>query len=290
MLIFLCGKLLCFATAAADARLPRPDATPAQQKIVKKLLAQLENEARTILKEQKISETDPDIAARFDEQLPPELIGSILIHRLNSDPFIDAYSRWQLTSYQTTLPELTDAQFLLFMDEAPAMMDNPWANPDVVALFEKAEAAGPLSESDATALQRLEMELKEKEDVARHLNYPAEQFRAWVSKQIGDAGMRPRLWLLGECRAIINAGWPTRSIKTQITRNFTDSTVDDTFTERDRHAVALVAEQMIGLNRKSVGEIGVLASGAVDVKYSTSQVTSADAENWRNRLFGRDLK
>lgn len=283
--------MLCQVSAAhADTRLPRPDATPAQQKIVKKLLAQLETEARTILKDQKISNTEPDIASRFDEKLPPDLIGSILLHRLHSEPFIDAYSRWQLTSYEPALLELTDQQFLLFMDETPAMMENPWAAAEVVALFEKAENAGPLMESDANALRRLEIELKEKEAIAQHLNHPAEQFRAWVSKQLGETGMRPRLWLLEECRAIINAGWPTRSIKTKITKNFTDSTVDNSFTDRDRHAVAHIADEMAGTSRKCVNSIGFLASGAVDVKYSTSQITKSDAENWRNRLFGRVLK
>lgn len=288
-LIFL-SCLFAQSALADTARLPRPDATPAEQKIVKKLLQQLETEARAIMKEQKLPIAKPDIAARFNEKIPLEIISVLLLHRLHNESFIDAYTRWQLTSYEPPLSELTDAQFLLFMDETPALLENPWADPGTVQLLEQIEEAGPLGESDAAALRRLKVDLKTKTDITRDLQRPAEQFREWIAAKLGEKGMRPRLWMLEECRAIINGGWPTRAIKTRITRDFTDSVVDDSFTQPQRQAVALAAEHLQQNKRHFVTEFGFRASGAVDVKYSTAQVSAKDVENWRDRLFGRVLK
>lgn len=283
--------LLVAARAAADAaRLPRPDVTPAERNTIERLLELLQREAHAIQHEKKLTISEPDIASRFDEQVDPETLGIVLLHRTHREPFLDAYTRWQLLSFEPVFPELSPQQFFTFITEAPPMMENPWARAETVELFTRAENAGPLDKATRRRLRELEVELTQFADIAGHLNHPAEQFRKWVAEQIGETGPLPRLWLLEQCSATIDAGWSTRSIKTRISNDFSNSVADGTFTERDRHIVALAAEQLAGHRRQFVSQFAFKADGTIDVRFSTAQVTAADVQKWRDRLFDRVIE
>lgn len=263
--------------------------SPAQRTSFERLLEQLEGEAKQVLADEKLERSEPDVASRIESDFDPEQIGIALLHRMHEDAFVDAYTRWQLISFEPVLPELSDAQFVEFMQQTPALMKNPWANERVLKLFQQAEDAPRLSAQDLAQMRDLQQQLTHREDVARHLNHPAEQFRQWVAEQIGDTGAKPRLWLVEECNATIAGGWSTRSIKTRISRDFSDSVVDDTFTETQRHQVARVCRQLAGFRRRFVSGVAVMANGSVEVRFSTAQVTESDVEKWRNRLFDRVL-
>ncbi len=288
--IVLAAMLSSRASAFDAGDLPRLDVTPAERNILEQLIEQVQTEARQVLADQKIATAEPDFATRFGQQVNPEALGIIVLMRTHRDPFIDAYTRWQLLSFDPVLPELTTQQFLTVMRQTPALRENPWANRTTLELFIRAETEGPLRESDRNRLQELELELKLAEDIARHLNHPAEQFRTWISEQLGETGLLPRLWLLEQCMATINAGWPTRSIKSRISRNFADSIADESFTERDRKVVALIAEDLAGHKRQYISQFAIKADGSLDARFSTAQVTTGDVEKWRNRLFDRVLE
>lgn len=289
---FLTAIAACvaLATGAAAERLPRPEMTPAQRKAFEQLLEQLEGEAKQILADEKLEQAEPDVASRYEGDFDAGQIGIALLHRMHDEPFIDAYTRWQLLSFEPVFPELSDAQFVLLLSNTPAMMRNPWSEPRILEMFRRAETAPRLSARDIEQMRALQTELTHREDVAKHLNHPADQFRQWVADQIGETGAKPRLWLLEQCSATIAAGWSTRSIKTRISRNFSDSVADESFTEEQRHMVATVARKLAGFKRQFVSDIAVMANGSVDVRFSTAQVRNSDVENWRNRLFDRVLE
>jgi hypothetical protein len=195
-----------------------------------------------------------------------------------------------LLSFDPVLPKLSAEQFLTVMRQTPALLENPRAAQGTLDLLTRAENAGPLSAADRTRLQQFEFQLKLDEDIALHLNHPAQQFRRWVAEQIGETGLLPRLWLLEEVIATIDAGWPTRSIKSRISADFSNSVADETFTDRERQLVAYAAQQLAGRKRQYISQLAIMADGTVDARFSSAQVTSTDVRNWRNRLFDRVLE
>src|SRR5690606_20765169 len=116
------------------------------------------------------------------------------------------------------------------------------------------------------------------------LNRPAERFRQWVEDQLGETGVRPRQWMMEELAAMIAAGWPVSDLKSAMSRDFSASVTDETFTSAQRAMLVNQLRTMIGPGRRWVKEVTYLASGEVKVAVWTSRVDRGDVENWANRL------
>ena len=107
-----------------------------------KLLAE---EARQAKADLALPTETPDFADRFDREMDPADILRTIARRGNRDPFIDAYIRWQFTSFDVSLPDLDDRNFARLMDEAPTMVENPKADRSAIALLDQYDRAGELS-------------------------------------------------------------------------------------------------------------------------------------------------
>lgn len=211
-----------------------------------------------------------------------------MVRRQHRDPFIDAYIRWQLTGFEVTLPEINDRDFITFMDNAPAFVENPASDPRIVSFFEQAERAGAHAPERVEFIRRAQAEMETKQREAERLNEPATKYREWVAEQLGKTGVRPRQWMMEELAAKITAGWPVSDIKGAMSRAYSDSVKDESFTPEQRAMLVNQLKTIIGPGRRWVKEITYLASGEVKVAVWTSSVDMGDVENWTNRLAGRD--
>ena len=90
-------------------------------------------EAIEAQKNELLPTLSPDFAKRFGHQIPQADLTQAILVRTHPDPFVDAYVRWQLTSFDPSLPQLSDQEFANFMDAIPALIPNPRAEPEVVS-------------------------------------------------------------------------------------------------------------------------------------------------------------
>jgi len=252
------------------------------------------NEARKLLiveaeqakKTKQLPTLSADFANRFSKQIPAEDLTAVILERVHSDTFIDAYVRWQFTSFDPPLPDFSDQQFAKFMNNIPSFIDNPRADSETVYSMKNLPKSGRLPNSQWQQFEELVSTLDNQTRLAEMFNEPARSFADWVQTKLGKTGHLPRLWLLARCAATIDAGWSTQSIKTKISRQFSDSVKDETFTSDQRRHVIKQAQRIVDRKRVFVNEITYLADGSVRVTFSKCTVSQKNVKNWSDRLAG----
>jgi hypothetical protein len=280
----LAALALFLALCAARSAAGQGAVTPTDA--LKAAVSELAAEAEAIVVRKEVPKGEPDYAGRCAHDVSPDEIAMALLHRTHREPFVDAYIRWQLTSFDPKLPELDERAFAKFMDQAPEMVENPRADAALLDLFERAEKAGKLQPRELDRLRATYAELEKRTKLAELMNRPAEEFRAFIDKKLGETGVKPRLWLLEECVATIQAGWPTRSVKTRISKSFLAAANEVDMPREHLRLLAAQTEKLKAMSRRYVNEITILADGKVHVSFSTASVTEADVDKWINRLAG----
>lgn len=270
--------LFCGARTGAQQGAPSAELKAA----VKELIA----EAEAIIQNNDVPKGKPDYASRCTHAVTADEVGMALTQRTHRDSFVDAYVRWQLTSFDPALPEMDEGAFFKFTDLAPRMIENPRAEPAVVETFERVDKAGRLPVKDVERVRIMYDELDVRTRRAELLNRPAIEFREFIAAQVGETGIKPRLWLLEELNATVDAGWSTRSIKTRISKSFLDASRETGLPREHIAGLATILRRLVDKNRRFVNEITILADGTVRVTFSTAAVTDNDIEKWTNRLAG----
>lgn len=243
-------------------------------------------EAEALLASHEPPKGKPDYASRCSQTLTPEEVGETIVQRTHRDAFIDAYVRWQLTSFDPPLPAMDDRAFAKFMDAAPKRIDNPRAEANVVEYFERIESAGKLPPRELERCRASVIELEKRTKLAELMNRPADEFFDFISEKLGPTGVQPRLWLLAECAGTVSAGWSTRSVKMRISKSFAAAATETDFTGEHKRLIEVQARKLVELERRYVNEVTLLAGGSVNVTFSTVRVTSNDVDKWVNRLMG----
>ncbi len=243
-------------------------------------------EALEAQKNELLPTLSPDFAKRFAHQIPQADLTQAILVRTHRDPFIDAYVRWQLTSFDPSLPQLSDPDFANFMDAIPALIPNPRAEPEVVRALEQIEDLLVLSARRFQQVRDDVAELARRTNLAERFNEPAISFAKWVQDKLGPTGPRPRQWLLARCAATIQGSWSTRSIKTSITRNFTASIDEKSLTTDHRRLIVQQAQRLVGSKGRFVRDVTFLANRTVRVTFSSSGVDRDDVKRWSDRLAG----
>jgi hypothetical protein len=243
-------------------------------------------EAETARDMERLPHDEPNLASRINSTIPPADISIAVVQRQHDDPFADAYIRWQLTSFGAALPEMDDATFLRMMDAAPALREHPRASQAVLDLAALVEERGVLSARDIERLREYVDSMNHESMIVEELNRPAREWRAWVAGQLGKTGYRPRLWMVEDLAARIRAGWPASDLKADMSRDFTNSVADGTFTPEQRHDVILHLSRLIGPGRRYLHDVTYFAGGRVEVSFRTVAVDRDDVETWRKRLAG----
>jgi hypothetical protein len=275
----------------------RPDSSPDEpptrrpsrrENPLKDAVAQLTAEALRCRKDQKLAASKPDFAARFSarEQLDLSQLSKAMLSPAHRDPFVDAYVRWQLTSFDPALPPLDERAFVQFIEALPAMVENPAGDAEAMAAFEQVDEKGVLTPGMLKRYKEAEAELRRRGAVAEALNVPAEGLRDWILAQVGSTGALPRLLLLERCAATVRAGWSAGKLKGDVTREFTASTTDGQFKPDQRALVAAYARHLAGTERRIIKEITFMADGSLRVSFETPRISEQDAEKWIDRLHG----
>jgi hypothetical protein len=293
-----CGLARALHAAIVGILLLAPQSTFAQatrsrreKPAIQRAIDLLTEEAQQAQKDQKLTRAEADFASRFKDEIPTDALLDALTQRVHRSAFIDAYVRWQLTSFNPPLPELDDRQFLKLMANAPALVSNPCADEEPVAAFEKAEALPKMSPHDLQRARRAWDELQHQRQAIQSMNEPALQWRKWIDDHLPARGPRKLQWLIERCASTISAGWEARDAKGDLTRACRElgrSAGDLGLSPQQKQMVSEQMQRMQGLRRRVVEDVAFLAGDRIDVAFMNVYVSDNDIEKWTGLLNGED--
>ena len=283
--LLLVLPLWCSGIAHGQTSRPMPPAKKGAA--IKAVLKQLEAEAREIMKSQRFSLESADFASRFDQVIEPSDLLDAVTRPQHRDPFIDAYIRWQLTSFDFELPDLDGRDFEKLMRQAPAIVANPRADEELVARFTETEKQST-SPTESKRLREVAKELDRRTEIAAAFNRPAQQWREWLESEFEGNTARQLHLKMERAAATIRAGWPSREVKAALTKAFKAAATDSTLTDLDRHAIAAHARTLTGMKRRSINEITFAADGSVSVTFTNSAIDKDDVNKWLAEIDAAD--
>ena len=277
--VLVAAGLLVAAPAIAQPPSRSPAATLATA------LKTLLDEAHLAKTEEELPRQDADFAHQAGQQpLPPIIVGRQLIRRADRDPFVDAYVRWQLTSFEPTLPEMTDREFERFLSELPPMLENPRANGSLLGDVNAALRAGALGESTQAALRRRLDALAAHAGRARTMNRPTTRLYDWVASQLPQTGTRVLQLELARLGALVDAGWSSDAAKSHLEELFNASARDRSFTPDQRRLVASQAQRLAGRTRVFLTSARI-DQGALIAQFNDTGVYDFDVTRWTRALL-----
>lgn len=289
--------LIIIATAACN--LTAPPSTPApstgpstSQPLLreKSPAAALAHCIRTLTEEAKKSKADgvlvrnsADFAKEFGDLLPGPLVRERLLRPIDKDRFIDAYVRWQLTSFAPDLDaaNLKDRDFASLVSSLPACIENPQADAALIDSLQRASKLGALSESQQSEINARLNDLAAKTSAASALAMPAMQLRQWLRQQFEAANQQHRflMLLMDAATALAAAGWPVDDAKAVIDRATEKAAEQREFTGEQRRALIVAMQRCITGTRMYVTSAGV-SEGAISVNYAASGIFDFDVQRW----------
>lgn len=279
-----CAAALGATALIGAAQLSRSTKQPSE---LRSAITHLVEEAQFAIRDGKLHHEKADYARRFPSDMPLRDLCEAIAAPVDADAFIDAYVRWQLTSFEPSVPDLTDNQFLTLIANAPAMIDDPRADADVVSRFEQAEKAARPTSGELEALRRAKDELHRRVPLAESFNRPAIGYREWLIKQFEASRVRRYCLLIEECAATIKAGRPTRAIKSKLTKATKQAGDDSSITPQDRQLIAQQLQQLTKIEkRRAVNEITFPSKGGITVTFTNIQADQDDVNKWIAQLNG----
>jgi hypothetical protein len=253
----------------------------------KRAVAILVEEAKQATADLKLAHDQPDFASRFSETIANDDLLAAITAPQHDEPFIDAYVRWQLTSFEIEWPQaMEDRAFAKLIDNAPRLIDNPRADPGVLATLRQAEAGGPMPPRTVEQAREYVEEVEHRAMLVEQLNRPALELFDWLAERLGETGERPRVWMLVRLAAFARAGWPVSNLKGDITRAFTDSVADKSFTPEGRRLVVLFASRLVGPERPHLESVVWFADGRISLNIGVVSISHDNIDQWRKRLNG----
>lgn len=284
----LCAALallwMCAAGGAPQSRPAAPERAAAA--IMAEGLRLLTDEARESLEKRQLVRPAANFADEFKQQVPQQLVSQKIVRQLHSDPFIDAYIRWQLTSFKgVALPAaLNDRQFQKILDELPGLIQNPRADRELIDALIAKTKLGPLSEPQQGVINTQLNDLSERTSQASALNQAPLQFRTWVRDQESGAAVRVLLSDLEQCTALVQAGWPSDECKAKLEKSLSEKSRDRSLTSEQRQIVIDRMRQLIGKKNLYITS-AALRDGAIAVEYGDTGIYDFDVRKWARILL-----
>lgn len=252
--------------------------------VLSEAIKTLTDEAHQAKKTQQLPRQRANFAKTFKQTMPPELVGRKIIRQVNRDDFVDAYVRWQLTSFNPTLPKFNDREFASFVKSLPKLLDHPRADNALLTDINQAIGAGILDEKSQEQLRSKLSECIKQTSIASALNLPNTRFRNWILSQLSKTGAKPIQLKLDQLARTVQAGWRVDRIKTQLDKLFEESDPDKSFTIDARRKIVKQAQRLIGMNRVFLARASI-ADGTISADFDDSGVYDFEVRRWTRSIL-----
>lgn len=272
------------AHVASSGATPRGDDATSAREALQMAMRDLTREAREAKKSFSLPRLNADFAGTFPHDIDDSLIWMRVAKRVDRDPFIDSYIRWQLTSFLDELPALDDAEFEALLGDLPPCLPNPQADESLVNTLMRANAAERLQPSDLKRIEALLSQLGTRREQAGVLRRPAEGLRAWLQEKVGDTGHRPLQVAIERCDALAKAGWDLEDAKADMTARCEAALRDRSFTQEARERIARQMQNLVQPARLRIVDAYVRDDGLV-VNTDTVGVYDFEVRKWAKTVL-----
>lgn len=264
---------------------PSPAAPPAPTGNLAHCIRLLTDEAEKSKSDGALVRNSADFAKSFADPPPMASLTDKFTRRIHNDPFIDAYIRWQLTSFKPALDAaaMTDREFERLLDSLPPCIDNPRAHSGLLESLQKASARGALSEAQQQEVNDRLNALAADASRADALNQPALQLRAWLADHFAKQPYRLLMLLLADAHAQAKAGWPIDDARNEIDKTLETVARLRDFTPQQRRDFILAADKAMVKARMFVASAGV-SDNALNANYATTGIFDYDVRRWTRAL------
>ena len=249
------------------------------------IIATLTEEAREALKTRAIKRSSADFSKTFQGEPPLAEINRAIARKVDADPFIDAYVRWQLTSFPITLESVIGSKmgFVRLIRDMPAMARNPRANPQLMQRLAQTAAQGirfPAQHEDVNnALNELAARFSE----SQAMNTPGREFRKWCRTQTSQHGEWTLLLDIEELDASMRAGWPIDDIKKQLEEDLQRFGRDPEFTDQQRQSIINMMKNYSGAKNTYIASASI-RDDALSIEYGSIAVDDFEVRRWQKYL------
>jgi hypothetical protein len=249
----------------------------------------LMSEARQAAKDGRLQRTTADFAATFEGETSPTRLAQEILQRQGTDPFIDAYVRWQLTSFAPKVDwsALDSREFQRMLTALPPLIENPRADRSIFSKFDEAARSAPLGAEVQARLSLSIEELARRTDQALALNAAALGLRDWLQAQLEEDTERTLALRLERCGAMIRAGWNVEALKQQIDESCAKAARAEGFSAEGRQAVAKLAQQLVDRRRIYLAEARIENASLV-LQYDEAAVYDFDVRKWVKKIAEPD--
>ena len=276
--------LTCLAVLAGSGRpAPQEPSAAALAEAIKILI----DEAKQAKHDQQLPRATADFAGGFGREVPPEMLARRLARRAHADGFVDAYVRWQLTSFDPPLPDLDERALERFLAQLPPLLHNPHAEETLIESLGSAAREGQLSPRVQADVRRGLDDLAKRAGLVQALNRPALELRDWIDKKLPESGPPRLMAALERCGALVEAGWEASPAKLEVEQRFRARGRDLTLTSQQRVRLAAQAGRLAGRSRTYVRSARIV-EGALVVDYQDTAVYNFDVRRWIKLLRPRD--
>jgi hypothetical protein len=280
LVVFIAGGTVAFSRTQPPAT--APDRTPTA--VLAHALKRLADEAEQSRRNGTLVRGSPTFASEVGQALPGMLVLDRLTKRIDEDPFIDAYVRWQLTGFD--IPEFaqTDAAFDRLLRSLPALLLSPRADAAIIDTLSRASQAGRLTSRQREDANSALNNLAARTSAAQSLNVPGLEFRAWVIKRCEPSRPdRAILVAMERAAALAAAGWPNEDAKREVDSMIEKSARRREFTAAQRQEVLQRAGELVSTGRMFVVSAGI-SGEALAVDYSMAGIFDFDVRRWERLL------
>lgn len=243
-------------------------------------------EAQEAVESRRLPRRTASFAEHFPHEIEPVTLQRRLMRRGDRDGLIDAYVRWQITGFDVSLEQMTFTEFGRFLDDLPAMVEDPRADAWLVqAVSSVAGEEQRLNAPITAALESRWGEVGPRRRVAARLNTAGLGLREWIISQVeADNGLLA-LAHLERMQALVAGGWPVEEAIDVTSEAFDAIATSGGVSPEEGRRLAAILEQLAGQRRVAIAAVSVTDEGRVEVKWVE---TALDA--FRLRALLRSLK
>jgi hypothetical protein len=245
----------------------------------------LTREAREIIARKAEPRREANFASDFEGTIEPEKLVRRILRPVDRDPFIDAYVRWQLTSFDPPLDSLPDRQYEALLRSLPALEENPRAEESLLATLRQFAEAGALDEPRRRAVQEEIDAAKELAEHAELRNEPALHLRAWIERKWPECSLRAIEVQIERCDALIKAGWPVDRAKQDLERCLARAASERSVDDDGRRRLARLLPPLTRTSRLYLAD-AFFAGEALTLDLADTAIYDFDVRRWLRLLEG----
>lgn len=291
MVVAATSLLVMVAESIAPAAPPTQPEQPQRQlspaAALQKAMVALASEAKMAWTAGRVSRQTSDFAASFAHAVDAEAVARRILRPVDKDPFIDAYIRWQLSSFIPAMPPLTDRQFEDVLRDLPRFIPNPRADERTIDLLLEWRQTNPLPPESLEPLNSLLADLNTRAGRCAELNRPAMLLRDWMESAAATDGARVVQAKLERCSTMIAGGWDVRELKSQLDERFAAAAKDAGLTAERRQRLIEQSQRLSGRRRLRIVNAAIVEK-ALMVETDETAVYDFDVTRWTKPLRDRE--